>query len=418
MSENDFYTLNGNSYRGSRYSTFQGGGIDTQGNVSSAANQNAENNTANTPSAQTPQIASEVLNVSDRGVGQLAAPSSGIKTPDGGVLGAAGGIGGAGLDVAGRTIGGQVGANIASGASALNNVGSALSNRVSSGLSGLLGTSGGTTAAGGAGAAAASSEKLLSAPATGGNGFGTGASIGSGVATAATVLLTGGNLKDAALQGAGAAGGAYAGAALGAPLGPIGSAVGSFVGSTIGSFLGKTFGGVFGGETPRSTLSAALSADDTGRFTVTGSGGRKAGKSGDANANKFGTQVADILNKFADTAGLKYTGDFWTDTNIGKKDVKSRYNNNGAKTVISKKAGDVGGVALTALRDRGNYTLSGDADFSSFWDKSLAGAKDINQLAADVDGYYASRNLMRSPALVEQEKSVRRTGDRYATFFG
>ncbi len=252
VSEQEFYLINGNKYRGSRYSNFAGAGVDPQGNVSSAANENAANSAATytdgsggatatpTGGGNPASSVSEGL-VSDGSEAGGAAPSYGQMARDvvigGGIPYAANKIGSA----AGRAIG--VGATTSAG---LQEGVSALSNKVSMGLIG--GTSG-------LGAGASATNAALAArganfgPATQGavntasnsagaiKGANVGSAIGAGFGTAAATLLTGGSVKDAVKGGLGSAAGTYIGTALGGP-------IGGFIGGTIGSLF------CFGQETP------------------------------------------------------------------------------------------------------------------------------------------------------------------------
>lgn len=234
MSEQEFYLLQGNRYRGSRYANFAGAGVDAQGNVSSATNENKATQSAGTavdptqtapgtPTTPSSGLLSTSTSTSGGGVEAAKVPSLAATAKNVAI--------GAALPFAGSTIGGAAGASIAAGGTlgeSLKKGVSALTNRVSSGLFG-----------GGASAG----EKALVASAQKANGtFGTiskasniGSSVGTGAGTAIATLLTGGSVKDAAKAGVGSA----VGAAIGAPLGPIGSAVGSYIGAKLAPKVSK-----------------------------------------------------------------------------------------------------------------------------------------------------------------------------------
>lgn len=230
VSEQDFYLLQGNRYRGSRYANFAGAGVDAQGNVSSATNENKATQSAGTavdPSQAgavdpTKQASSGLLSsstsTSGGGVGPApTAPSLG-QTAKNVALGAA-------LPFAGSTIGSAAGASIAGGSTlgeGLSKGVSALTNRVS----GLFSTG----ASAGEKGLVAAAQKANGTAGIVSKGSNIGGSVGSGLGTAAATLLTGGSVKDAAKAGIGSAAGTYIGTAIG---GPIGGVVGSFIGSTI-----------------------------------------------------------------------------------------------------------------------------------------------------------------------------------------
>lgn len=398
MAENDdLYMLNGSSYRGSRYSNFTGGGLDAQGNVSSAAVENQSNNQAQTPSAQTPQVSADVREVSNRGVdlGQYTKDATAATPQTMGGMATNLAIGSA-VPLATSTIGGQVGANIAASAPAFSNMGSAITNRVSAGLLGSSASSQATNAAlAGMGGKFGPATSSAVGGATG--GASAGAAIGGGFGTAAATLLTGGSVKDAALSGVGAAIGTYFG-------GPIGG----FVGSTIGGFISKAFGG----GTPRATLSSSFKADPTtGKIGVSKVAGKGTSLS---DSRKYGNSIADIINNFGSAVGLKFTGALYSETNVGKKDKKTTVGN----SVVSSKPYDVGSVSLNYLRNTKNYTRGDDADVNSFWDTSLKSAKTVQDLGSMVDDFFSKRNMASAPNAAALQQQVRREGDRFATFYG
>lgn len=215
MSENDFYKLQGNSYRGSRYSNFVGGGVDAQGNVSDAVTENAANSVGTSvdktqaDAPPTPVTASEGLR--------------GFKQPNEITSLAAGA-----LPYAGNVIGGIAGKAIVNGVGtteALKAGVSGLANKVSGGL---IGSSGGGLTGSVSNGVPKPGFKPTSASSSAG---GIGAAAGSGIAAAAATLLTGGDVKTAAKTGVGTAAGTYIGTAIGGP-------VGGFIGGTIGSIVG------------------------------------------------------------------------------------------------------------------------------------------------------------------------------------
>lgn len=410
MSENDFYQINGNGYRGSRYANFVGSGTDAQGNVSSASVENNSNNRSSTPSQQTPQLSSDVLEVSEKGVSPGLANTKPTIAPTIGTQAKNAAIGGVTTGAA-STIGGVVGANVASGAPAFSNLAQGIGERVSSGLLGSGASSLATNQAlsnlGSGVYGPATSSGLANTAAS--KGAGIGGAAGSGIGTAAGVLLSGGSVKDAAFQGTGAAIGAYVGSAF-----PV---VGTFIGSFVGSTIGKFIGGAFGGGTPRVTLGTIIGPQEDGKI-----GGAQLSNKGANNeaSGRFSDQITGILNTFSDAIGAKYTKSYNVGTNVGKKDTGTTYQTAGGPTVkVSDKAGDAGGFALSVLRDRGAYTLNNpdDKGFSDFWDKALAEASDINDLGTKVDNYFSGRNVASAPVAGAQNSIARRQGDKYATFY-
>ena len=226
MSENDFYLLKGNSYRGSRYGNFSGGGIDSQGNVSSAISENAANEVGT--SGDVSQNASDApptpLTVSQ---GLSETPRS-PRTSDL-VLGAA-------LPYAGNAIGQAAGAAIGAGQTVGQGLSTGLSGAANKISGGLIGTAASPTnvalgtlngAAGPATKAAVDAASSASNVGKLGSGANIGAAVGSGIATAAVTLLATGDVKEAAKAGIGTAVGTAIGSAIG---GPVGGMIGGFVG--------------------------------------------------------------------------------------------------------------------------------------------------------------------------------------------
>jgi len=404
MSENDFYTVQGNKFRGSRYSNFAGAGIDAQGNVSSAVNENA-NNLANSPSQQPGPSTGP-------GDGTAVAPAISNGGVSQGLLGARGAppsLKEAGTDLAigaaapfvGKTIGSTVGAQVASGAGsseAIKKGISALGNKVSGGL---IGTSGTATNA------ALSSMGSTYGPATqaavgkASAGAGIGGAAGTGLGTAAATLLTGGSVKDAALSGIGSAAGFYIG-------NMILPGVGGFIGSTLGSMVS----GLFGGKEQRTSIDARVALDPkTGQYTT----GKTTNKnSSNSVAKKYGDNISQILNTFSQATGIKYTDNVGVSgSNIGKKDTGTFYN--GKR--VSTKAGDSGAVALSFLQQQKDksYTTGDDAAFNTFWNDALTSSKTITDLGSKVDSYYASRGLMAAPSA--PENNVQATATQNAAVY-
>lgn len=229
VSENDFYELQGDSYRGSRYANFVGGGVDSQGNVSSAATENGANSVGTS------------VDGSQQSIGSDAPPTP--LTPSLGLTDVAS----AALPFAGENIGRVAGASIANGSTFGEGISrgvSSLSNRVSGGL---IGTPASPTnlavsqSLGGAQGPATRAAVSSASNASNVRNFGSRANIGSaagaGFATAAATLLTGGSVKDAAKSGAGTAIGTSVGTAIG---GPIGGFIGGFIGGSIFCFVAGT----------------------------------------------------------------------------------------------------------------------------------------------------------------------------------
>lgn len=400
MSEQEFYLLNGNQYRGSRYSNFVGAGIDPQGNVSSAINENASNQGTGTSVDPTqPQVGQAVQQTAANAPSQVAqtpqAPPSLGKTATNLVIGAA-------LPAAGATLGGVAGANLASGNPALSGAGSAIKDRVSSGLlGGTAGNSVATNAALGSmggkfGPATASSVSK----AAGGASIGSAAGVGLG--SFASTLLTGGSVKQAAVSGLGSA----AGYAIGNMLLP---GVGGFIGSTLGSLVG----GLFGGKEKRVSVGVGVGPDaETGQYKTYSTSNKG---SDEATASKYADSINQILNTFSTSTGIKYIKDagFAAGTNIGNKDPGSFYGD----TKVSQTPGDAGAVALAALKDPKRYTLGNDTQFNEFWGKAVNDAKSINDLGDSVDSFYASRGLMGNSS-PPSARTPRMTGERASTFYG
>jgi len=225
MSENDFREIQGNSFRGSRYANFAGGGIDPQGNVSTGVSEND----ANLSGSSTDNLQSN-QSTSNQNDESIEVPSFGAKE----VVGSA-------LPFVGQQVGQTVGSTLANGGTFREGIGtgfSSLANKVSGGL---IGSS--------SGAGSQATNQALSSlggklgPATSSQVAGTqagqsatrasnfGGAAGAGFATAAATLLTGGDIKDAAKAGVATG----IGTAIGQALIPIPG--GGFIGGTIGSLF-------------------------------------------------------------------------------------------------------------------------------------------------------------------------------------
>lgn len=310
MSENNFQQINQNQYRGSRYSSFVGGGADSAGNVTPAYSEN----TANTVASSDPNLnngAPQPNRSFDNSLDSIQIPNPILKGPSSGLVTG-------GLQYAAPTIGARVGLNVGLGSgleNAFGGVGSDIGASISSGLSrvsgGLIGNAGSSTAANsisrlssslsGAGsntAAGALGKQLSSVKAA--SGFGSAA--GSGIASAAATLLTGGSIKDAAFSG-------------------IGAALGSFIpipviGSIIGSFIGSKLGGLFSKKPSDKSQGSILNLSD---FTANDYG--QTGKKFSQENRNFVTKVRDSAKSIAEAlmgTGAKFTGSL--DLLVGNRD--------------------------------------------------------------------------------------------------
>lgn len=257
MAEDDFSRLQGDSYTGSNYANFTGGGLSPQGNVSDAVSTNAGTNAAATVAENTPATGTTADTPAPTASAGLVSTPSVSKALTDGVVSAA-------LPYAGQVIGQTAGAAIGAGASAgtgLVQGVSGLANKVSGGLIGTSSdsaiaaddavgaTSSGVNAAGDSVAAGTSGDVS-----EGASGFG---AAGAGIGAAAATLIEGGGIKKAATVGVGTGVGTYAGTA-------IGTAVGGPIGGTVGGFIGGTIGGAIGGRVICTQLvkDGLLSAED------------------------------------------------------------------------------------------------------------------------------------------------------------
>lgn len=338
MSENDFYLLNGNQYRGSRYANFAGGGVDQQGNVSSAINESATNSAATYSDRGQQPAGGAQPSPGLIGAASLFKPEA-IKLPS--IQGAVKDLViGAALPSAGKTIGSAVGSSLAGGASygtAFGEGASALANKVSGGLMG--GTSGlgagasATNAAlkgmGGKFGPATASSVGGGAGATGGASLG--AAAGTGLGAAAATLLTGGSFKDAAKSGIGSAVG-YA----------IGHAILPGVGGFIGSTLGSMAAGMIGGGVGRQTIGANFGAGGKVNKVSTKDYSMK-------KANKFAGYVSTALADIEKNSGGVFRG-ATISTNVGSKDRGTRVD----KFKVSGKAGDLDAI-INYIQSKPDY---------------------------------------------------------------
>lgn len=365
MSEQDFSIIEGNQYRGSKYANFAGAGVDTQGNVSLASNENATNlNTGRT-----------------NPVAPVNAPSSGLTSRAGEAVPASGplkvptaksGILSTAIPYAGSNIGGTIGANVASGAGigeSVNNAVSGFANKVSGGLIGSPAASTPTNAALAAmGGKFGPATPAAVARATTGSTIGS--SLGVGFGSAIATLLTGGTAKDAAKSGIGSGVG-YA----------LGNLILPGIGGPIGSLLGSFASGLFGNKIPRANLSANLGVNDSGRLVT----GKVSNKGVDnATASKYANQINSVINRFADATQLRLKSGLSTETNIGSEDRKTAIWQNKNLVNVSGNAGDVGAVALRYLKNPKNYDMGGDSEYNTFLQQSIAKARSFNDLVSTV----------------------------------
>jgi hypothetical protein len=232
MAERDFAELQGNSYRGSRYTNFVGGGVTPQGNVSNGVTENSNSAVA----SKTPAKAAD-------------APPSQIFTPQGEAVetpSAGSALLATALPYAGNVIGQAAGSAIGAGASFGTGISegfSTLANKVSGGLLGGVGSTSTNSALSGLGGKLGPATAGQVAKAGGGSvsSFGSkaniGGAVGTGIGAAVGTLLTGGSIADAAKSGVGTAAGTAIGTAV---AGPIGGFVGGFIGGTIFCFAAGT----------------------------------------------------------------------------------------------------------------------------------------------------------------------------------
>lgn len=346
MTENDFYELQGNSYRGSRYSNFVGGGIDPQGNVSSGVTENAANS-----------VGTAVEQAQSDAPPTPITPSAGLtSTPEGpespGLIQQ--GIGAA-LPFAGSNVGQAAGAAIGAGSSVGEGVKQGASSLINKVSGGLLGTASSPTniaisqMGGKFGPATSSAVNAASKASNIGkfaSGANIGAAVGSGFATAAATLLTGGSVKDAAKAGVGTA---------------VGTAIGNAILPGIGGFIGGSLGGwlsgKFGGSVPRVTLGTEVRWD--GSKWIGGGGTTKGGSIADA--KRFGGDVATALNQQG--IGGQFLGDgprkkLLIETNVGSKDRATNIGYNTlAGTRLSSNPGDIRAI-LNAVRAKNQPYLT------------------------------------------------------------
>lgn len=433
MAENDFYVLNGNRYRGSRYANFSGGGTDAQGNITSAVNENSTNQIAQ--SGNKPNINPTDVPAQTSGVGTPppAAPEAPKTVGQQASEMAIGGV----VPTAATTIGSAAGTSLASNVGfgdALNMGVSGAINKVSGGL---LGTASSATNSALAGMGGKFGPATQSAVGKAGAGAGIGGAAGSGIGTFAASMLTGGKFKDAAVSGIGSA----VGYALGNAIMP---GVGGFIGSTLGSMAG----GLFGGGIKRESVSGDFRPNEDGRFYAAKTGGKGTKP---AQQSKYADSINNVLNSFADAVGLKYTSGFYTHSNVGKKDPKTAFithqdhvnraaasaakykqslpklmakNNipqarikkmqqkaqSGGKIsqeTISKQSGDVGAVALKVLQNSGLYSMGEDQQVNDFWTQNVGKAKNISELGAMVDNFLRTRNNGPSQSLIATQNEGR-----------
>ena len=389
MSEQDFYLLNGNQYRGSRYANFAGGGVTPQGNVSSAAVESASNDQAQSANRQMPRVALEEQ--PDLLGTRFQAPST-VKGPDT-LAGTAKNMAiEAAAPCAASTIGKGIGAGMATGMGFSDAANFGASNLISRASMGLMGTPANATnlalanMGGVYGPATQQAVSKASAGLTSGTGGVTGGALGTGFGAFAGSLLTGGSFKDAAVSGVGSG----IGYAVGNMILP---GIGGFIGSTLGGMLG----GVFGGKPKRTTLAARLAPDDKGQLSLKAYD-TKGGSTQEA--AKYGQNIADILNTFSGAVGLKFKDGFYSATNIGKKDTGTFLGFDNQR--LSGKAGDVGSVALGVLKNQNYYDLGGDSQVNDWWNTAIKDARSISDLGASYDNFLSTRAQQPSRSLMAQ----------------
>lgn len=367
MSENNFQQINQNQYRGSRYSSFVGGGADSAGNVTPAYSENS----ANTVASNDPNLQQGTVNPNSNVNGSLLGNTS-ITNPV--LKGTSAGLTGSALQYAAPTIGARVGLNLGIGngiENAFNGVGSDIASRISSGLSrvsgGLIGNAGSSTvpdaigrlssslSGAPAGTAASNLSGSLS-KASSGASFG--GAAGSGIASAAVTLLTGGSLKDAAFAGLGSYFGSMAGTAAGAAIGgTIGSVV-PVVGTIIGSWLGSRLGGLFGGDKDYPYGRADINiVDGKATPTYTTLDGFK-----DSDIQSLGNATSSIIQKFIDATGSKnVTGAKGT---IGYQVARNKNHKLNQSGYFAGGIGDFnGGATYQGLKDPKNAVESSVKDW-------------------------------------------------------
>jgi len=296
MSENNFQQINQNQYRGSRYSSFVGGGSDSAGNVTPAYTENTANTVASTDPNLQQGTSQPNSNVNGSLLGNTSIPNPVLKGPSAGLVSG-------GLEAAAPVIGARVGLNIGIGKGlegAFNGVGSDIGSSISSNLSrvsgGLIGDAGSSTMADTIGRLSSNLSGASSGSAAGTLGrqlsgvrsaSGIGSAAGAGIASAAATLLTGGSFKDAAFSGIGAALGSFI---------PI-----PIVGSMIGSFIGSKIGGMFGGDVDypygRSDIHVVDGKATPSYHTLDGFK--------DSDIKSLGEATSSVIQKFIDATGSK-----------------------------------------------------------------------------------------------------------------
>lgn len=296
MSENDFQQINQNQYRGSRYSSFVGGGTDSAGNVTAGSTENSANTVASADPNLRQGTSNPNVNVSQSLLGNVSIPNPVLK-------GASGSAVSSGLQYATPVIASRVGLNVGLGKGlegAFTGVGSDLASSVSSSLGkvsgGLIGNAGSSTAAESisrlssslAGSPAGSAAANLSGSLSKGSaGAGIGSAAGSGIASAAATLLSGGSFKDAAFSGIGAALGSFI------PIPVVGSMIGSFIGSKIGSL----FGGDVDYPYARADIGVSNGKATSKTYTLDGFQ--------DKDIKALGDATSSVIQKFIDATGSK-----------------------------------------------------------------------------------------------------------------
>jgi len=188
----------------------------------------------------------------------------------------------------------------------------------------------------------------------------------------ASLLGLSGGLPSLALGTAGS----LAGGGLGASIGALGS-FGGPIGAVAGGFLGSVLGGLFGGKPPRAI--AGVQFDLASGVTERGGKGADPGQS-----EQIARSIAQSLEQLAQALGGTARGGFSVQT-FGNADKfgKQPFGLNFGFQFASAEA--LAQAAPLELLRKGNVAITGlDAALSGVLKRSLATAKDLNQVIADV----------------------------------
>lgn len=249
MSEQDFFPAQGNRFRGSRYSNFASGVLDSQGNVGGVAPVSnpgllSSSGGSGTDTTSKTGVPSAGLTQMQNDIGEI--PSVGGALKDAAI--------GAGLQYGGQQIGATAGAAMAGGATlgeGLKQGASALGSKVGSFFGGTAGQTAGQTAGTVAGQTAGQTAGTVAGSTAGQAGAAGAGAAGSAAAASAAPSTFGSRLTSASNLGG------AAGAGLGAGLGTLivtgdikkaaGSGLGTAAGTAIGNAILPGIGGVIGG---------------------------------------------------------------------------------------------------------------------------------------------------------------------------